>query len=63
LAERLRLSIQNKVWSYKKLTGVTVSIGISSYQKESTTSFAQLIKDADINMYQAKNLGRNKVCF
>jgi len=62
IAERLRLSIQNNVWSYKDLTQVTVSIGISSLQSENNSSFSQLLKDADVMMYKAKNLGRNKVC-
>jgi diguanylate cyclase (GGDEF)-like protein len=63
IAERLRLNIQNHVWAYKVLGKVTVSIGISSYKSENANSFTQLLKDADIMMYQAKNLGRNKVCF
>ncbi|MBA6233241.1 MULTISPECIES: GGDEF domain-containing protein [unclassified Colwellia] len=63
IAERLRLSIYNQVWSCKDLAGVTVSIGISSNQRENDKSFAQLIKDADINMYQAKKLGKNRVYF
>jgi diguanylate cyclase (GGDEF)-like protein len=63
IAERLRLSIQNKVWSCKDFADVTVSIGISSNQRESDKIFAQLIKNADINMYQAKKLGKNRVYF
>lgn len=63
LAERLRLTIQEKVKLNKVDEQVTVSIGISSYQKHNNESFSQLIKDADIKMYQAKSLGKNKVCF
>jgi diguanylate cyclase (GGDEF)-like protein len=63
IAERLRLVIQEKNWSYKSIAQVTVSIGISTYEKESTESFSQLLKIADIAMYQAKSLGRNKVCY
>jgi len=62
IAERLRLSVQNKIWSYKNLEKVTVSIGISSLENENDTSFSLLLKDADVMMYKAKNLGRNKVC-
>jgi len=62
IAERIRLIIQNKVWAYKDLTTVTVSIGVSSYRRENETSFPQLLKDADVMMYKAKNLGRNRVC-
>ena len=63
LAERLRLTIQEKVKLNKVDEQVTVSIGISSYQKHNNESFSQLIKDADIKMYQAKSLGKNMVCF
>jgi diguanylate cyclase (GGDEF)-like protein len=62
IAQRIRINIQDKVWSYKHLTKVTVSIGVSSYQRERETSFAQLLRDADVMMYKAKKLGRNKVC-
>lgn len=63
VAERLRLTIQEKVKLNKVDKQVTVSIGISSYKKQNNDSFSQLIKDADIKMYQAKSLGKNKVCF
>jgi diguanylate cyclase (GGDEF)-like protein len=62
IAERLRLTLQNKI-KFNKIEQVTVSIGISSYKGGDTDSFTQLIKEADTKMYQAKNEGRNKVCF
>jgi len=63
VAERIRLSIQEKIKLNKVAEQVTVSIGISSYKRENTESFTQLIKDADDKMYEAKRLGKNKVCF
>ena len=63
VAERIRLSIQEKIKLNKIAEQVTVSIGISSYKRENTDSFTQLIKDADDKMYEAKRLGKNKVCF
>jgi diguanylate cyclase (GGDEF)-like protein len=62
MAERLRLTIQAQIKLNKIDDQVTVSIGISSYKNENTESFTQLLKYADIMMYKAKNLGRNKVC-
>jgi diguanylate cyclase (GGDEF)-like protein len=62
VAERLRLTFQDQI-RFNKVDQVTVSIGISYYKGEDTDSLTQLIKDADIKMYQAKSEGRNKVCF
>ena len=63
VANRLRLTFQDKIKLTKVDEKVTVSIGISAYKNENTKSFAQLIKGADIKMYQAKREGKNKVCF
>ena len=40
---------------------VTVSIGIAQYDREENLS--ELIRRADMNMYQAKSLGKNQVVF
>ena len=63
VAERLRLTFQNEIKINTVDEKVTVSIGISSYKRENSESFTQLIKDADIKMYQAKSEGKNRVCF
>ena len=63
VAERIRLSIQEKIKLNKIAEQVTVSIGISSYKRENTENFTQIIKEADVKMYEAKRLGKNKVCF
>jgi diguanylate cyclase (GGDEF)-like protein len=62
IAERLRLNIQDQTRLSKVGQQVTVSIGVSSYKTDKTESFTQLLKDADVMMYQAKKLGRNQVC-
>lgn len=41
---------------------LTTSIGISVYPKDAQSA-DQLIKHADVAMYQAKNAGRNQYCF
>ena len=40
---------------------VTVSIGGSSYPELECDSFEELVNNADINLYEAKDTGRNKV--
>ena len=58
-----RIFIMNEIKINTVDEKVTVSIGISSYKRENSESFTQLIKDADIKMYQAKSEGKNRVCF
>jgi len=53
VAERIRKSVE-------KNTGVTISIGISSYSPE-TIHWKELIKRADAALYQAKQKGKNRV--
>ena len=42
-------------------TRVTVSIGIASFN-EDTKDTEELVKMADAALYQAKKLGKNRVC-
>ncbi len=53
IAERLRKTI-------KAQTGVTVSLGVSSYQ-EGVQKMEELISKADDALYLAKRKGRNLV--
>jgi len=39
---------------------LTVSLGIIDYQDEKNTS--ELVRRADIKLYQAKSKGRNRIC-
>ncbi|MCG8124909.1 MAG: diguanylate cyclase, partial [Candidatus Thiodiazotropha taylori] len=61
VAEKIREAIENmKV----ELTGTviqkTISVGVSGYPDDSS-SFWQVVKYADVALYQAKETGRNKV--
>ncbi len=61
VAEKIREAIENmKV----ELTGVviqkTISIGVSGYPEDSS-NFWQVVKYADVALYQAKDTGRNRV--
>jgi two-component system, cell cycle response regulator len=41
---------------------ITVSIGVAIYNEDCNTK-AKLLSTADKGLYQAKETGRNKVCF
>jgi len=56
IAERIRLSVENMV--FDKFAKITVSLGVA----ELTTSDANfLVNAADVNLYKAKNSGKNRV--
>ncbi|NLK62245.1 MAG: sensor domain-containing diguanylate cyclase [Fusobacteria bacterium] len=60
-AERIRKSIEsNKMLFGDSVVGVTVSIGISLFPVGGDT-IEQMIKSADMALYQAKERGRNRV--
>ena len=40
---------------------VTISIGVAERMRDKPDSFQQMFKRADNNLYQAKDLGRNRV--
>jgi len=61
-AERLRAKIaQLDINIGQQLIAVTVSIGVSQWQKEYFINAETFIAHADKSLYQAKNNGRNKV--
>ncbi|OOM77635.1 diguanylate cyclase [Clostridium sp. BL-8] len=62
IAERLRKNVENNDFyiSDNESIKITISIGISSYPKL-TSQIDNLLENADIALYQAKNNGRNKV--
>jgi diguanylate cyclase (GGDEF)-like protein/PAS domain S-box-containing protein len=63
LAERVRQAIEGESCQLQdQIIDVTVSIGVASYGKD-TSSLEALLRYADDSMYQAKNRGRNRVVF
>jgi two-component system cell cycle response regulator len=68
IAERVRKTIQTLVIAFDDMSiPVTVSIGVSTYQPDSTSISidgeiaTRLIKSADSALYRAKHNGRNRV--
>jgi len=57
VAERMRKAIENHVWEARE---VTASFGVAC-RDSSTTNVGQLVSVADIRLYSAKDLGRNRV--
>ena len=61
LAERFRKKISQKAYRYlDKSIDVTISLGVSTLNEETTTA-EMLLKKADAALYAAKNAGRNRV--
>jgi len=65
VAEEIRANIESA--SIPSSTGdtfynVTISTGVSQIHPEKFTSITDLIQDADIALYKAKDMGRNRVC-
>ncbi len=65
IANRLKLNIERYHWQNiaSLAKPVTVSIGVATFNKQDHSSFDDLLIVADSFMYQAKNEGRNRVCF
>ncbi len=63
IAHRIRESVEKEIISYNNHTiNVTVSMGIS-IKNENLKDFKEFIKLADLNLYKAKESGRNKVVY
>lgn len=62
VAERLRSAVQASKYTFKNDThSITTSIGVSTLTPE-IHHYEDLLKNADIALYKAKNSGRNIVC-
>ncbi|MCD1600207.1 EAL domain-containing protein [Rheinheimera aquimaris] len=62
LARRLIKQIEKPVRMLDQEFFLTTSIGIAVYPQDGANA-EQLVKHADVAMYQAKNSGRNQYCF
>jgi diguanylate cyclase (GGDEF)-like protein len=64
VADRIRMSVQNTLFNepLAKLN-LTVSLGVSSFSPEHTSTVDRFIKEADDALYRAKAKGRNRVEF
>ena len=62
IAAGIREKIQDSVYQYEdNLLQISASFGVAEYDK-SMTRLEDLIKEADIALYKAKDRGRNTVC-
>lgn len=62
IMERFRQRVESYNFQYDKTNfQITVSIGIASFENSDSISSAEMINRADQALYQAKELGRNKV--
>lgn len=63
LAERIRKKVEEA--EFRIVPGppvkITISAGVATYPRDASTVF-ELLDRADIGLYKAKNLGRNRVC-
>lgn len=66
LAERVRIAVETMQveWEGEKMRVVTASFGVATARIENggSDSFDALLNRADIALYQAKEMGRNRVC-
>ncbi|MCX7995938.1 MAG: diguanylate cyclase, partial [candidate division WOR-3 bacterium] len=62
VCERVRQAIENNYITLKKFgkVGTTISVGVATYP-QSAQNAQELIKKADLALYRAKKLGRNRV--
>lgn len=63
LAEQVRRRFHQVTCTQPDLTsGATVSIGLAAMETDYNFEFSKLVALADVQLYRAKNSGRNRVC-
>ena len=63
VAEEMRLAVEKKVFDIDGLIcSVTISIGLASVKDVEPEDFDDLMKKADVALYDAKRAGRNRIC-
>jgi len=64
VAERIRVDIEAQQLSgTQDIFSVTSSIGVASFDKKRHKNFRDIVRDADVALYMAKNAGRNRVVY
>ncbi|WP_440874406.1 diguanylate cyclase [Thalassotalea sp. PLHSN55] len=63
VAHRYKKMVEQHQWPTNIDMSLTISVGVATYDSRCHQSFNDVLKDADALMYQAKNEGRNKVCY
>jgi len=60
-AERIRKKIESSKFNLKeKVTEVTISLGLTTYDQNQPVNIKELIQQADEALYESKNNGRNR---
>ncbi len=63
LAERLRHVVETHLFEYDGAGfHITISLGVHATQGDASLTPSDVIREADTNMFHAKNAGRNRVC-
>lgn len=63
LGERLRSRVETEVFDYQNARlPVTISVGVAALPEANVNASADLVRDADSALYEAKRSGRNRVC-
>jgi two-component system, cell cycle response regulator len=63
LGDRLRKRVEEETFDYQGTRlPVTISVGVAALPESNATVAADLVRDADSALYEAKNAGRNRVC-